>query len=131
MGRVPRLRRLWEDWFDRGGDACRLLDLLPDCPPAGHRAESRAYLGLRHSSQRVVSGRARALARSGAARVSQPFINLSSFSGLRPLLNSGELDNVKKMAIDFLQPSGMGPKLQAILQRKYNDTENWVNIYFV
>ena len=48
------------------------------------------------------------------------------FRSVRPLLTADELVNVERLVGEFLQPSSAGQKLQAILEKKYNSTDNWV-----
>ncbi|XP_043218584.1 carnitine O-acetyltransferase-like [Amphibalanus amphitrite] len=45
---------------------------------------------------------------------------------LRPLVTADELVNVEKMVSEFLKPASTGQKLQAILEKKYNNTDNWL-----
>ena len=45
-------------------------------------------------------------------------------------MTADELVNVEKMVGEFLQPSSTGQKLQAILEKKYNSTDNWVSHHF-
>ena len=49
---------------------------------------------------------------------------------LQPLVSKVELEQTKALAAEFGRPGGVGEKLQKLLEKRAEEKDNWVYMYY-
>ena len=49
---------------------------------------------------------------------------------LQPLVSKVELEQTKTLAAEFGRPGGVGEKLQKLLEKRAEEKDNWVYMYY-